>query len=506
MPRYYHLARSLTASLMMGVILVSSCTREKGVSQVSEQPATTKNAPATLTQERPGTFALRARVRFEDIEALAAQQIPARYPVTGSKRVCKRIIGIKACGTANWNLTVNRAGKLQIKGDEGIVYISTPIGFDGVLGIQGSVAKALGLNALDVSGRTRTLIALSLNMGADWCPEVRADVSYEWTKKPTLVYSGALDFSLESVVNDALDKQLATLESRLNESIDCDAFNEQLSRYWRSYTFPLEIPASAQNGDAEQLHLNIVPTDFAFSGLRTEDEKLGVSFSLSATTVVESNPEPESELTLPPLKQVTFADSRTDFDLVLRARYSQLETLIRPRLIDKTFSTESAAGPVSVTVTSFKLSGNAQDVTVSIGFSAKLPGSRNDTKGLVYLQASPVVDTENEKLILDNIRLSRVLDSTLWNLISRVFEGQIIAQLERNSELDLAPRLRNLEQSLTAQLQDPERTAGLQVRATGLSIQIMEIVAEENTLAARARVATELDIDIPLSVIQKPLQ
>lgn len=497
--------RCFFVAVLVSSTLVS-CSRDKSIAQVSELPATNTQSTTILAQERPGTFALRARVRFEDIEALAAEQLPASYPVAGSRRLCKRILGIKACGTADWDLMVNRRGKLQVNGDEGIVYIQTPIGFDGKVGVQGKVARALGLNTLKVFGETRTLVALSLHMGEDWCPAIRTEVNYEWVKKPTLVYSGALDFSLESIVNDALDKQLAMLETRLNDAIDCAAFKQQLSRYWRSYTFALEIPSAEPNTTLQQLHLNIVPTDFAFSGLRTEDEKLGVSFALGATTVVESDPQPTSELTLPPLKQVTFADSRTDFDLILRASYTQLETLARPRLVSKQFNSESAAGLVSVTITSFELSGNAQDVTVALGFSAKLPGSSRNTNGVVYLQASPVVDTESEQLVLGNIRLSRVLDSTLWDLISRVFEGQIIAQLERYSTLDLAPRLRRLERDLTAQLQDPARTAGLQVQASGLSINLMEIVAEATALAARARVVTELDIDIPLTVIQKPLQ
>jgi len=488
------------------IVLLAACNREADIAQVSELPVTNDQKTLTLAQERPGTFALRARVRYEDIEAVANGQIPSSYPVTGSKRLCKRIIGIKACGTADWNLSVDRGGKLQVRGDEDIIYISTPIAFDGVVGIQGRVASALGLNSMRVSGETQTLIALSLSMGEDWCPAIRADVTYQWREKPTLVYSGALDFSLESVVNDALDKQLATLEPKLNAAIDCEAFTTQLSGYWRSYTFPLDIPSAEVDAQPQQLHLNIVPTDFAFSGLRTENEKLGVSFALSATTVVESDPQPETELVLPPLRQVSFADSRTDFDLILRASYSQLETLIRPRLLNKVFSAESAAGLVSVTVTSFGLSGNARDVTITLGFTAKLPGSRRNTNGVVYLQASPVVKTDSEQLVLENIRLSPVLDSALWSLISRVFEGQIITQLERQSELDLAPRLRTLEKNLTEQLQDPGRTAGLQVQASGLSINILEIIAESTALAARARVATELDIDIPLTVIQKPLQ
>ena len=80
-----------------------------------------------------------------------------------------------------------------------------------------------------------------------------------------------------------------------------------------------------------------------------------------------------------------------------------------------------------------------------------------------------------------------------------------MAALSQNSELALGPQLRKLEQTLTQQLQDPTRTAGVEVTASNLSISVMEIVAEPGALAARAQVATELDINIPLEVIRKPL-
>ena len=486
--------------------MLASCRQQDEVTQVTEVPASAAVTSKALTQSRAGTFALRARVRFADIESLAAELLPVSYPVAGSRRVCRKVIGIEACGTANWNLTINRPGKLHVRGHEKIIYLSAPVSFDGTVGVEGRVARALGLNSLTVAGDARVFIALSLQMGKNWCPSIQADVSYQWTTPPTLVYPGGLDFTLESVVNDALDKQLATFEPRLNETINCDAFRQQLNGYWRSYTFALDIPETGEGANAQQLHLNIVPSDFAFSGLQTEDDSLGVSFALGATTVVESEPQPVQDLVLPVLRQVAFEQSRTDFDLILRASYTQLEELVRPRLIDKTYSTESAAGLASVTITSFELSGNVEDVTVALGFTAKLPGSRKPANGIVYLQASPTVHAETETLILENIRLSRVLDSTLWNLVSRVFEGQIIAQLKRYSTLELGPRLRDLEQNLTAQLQDPVRTAGVHVSARDLSVNILEIVAESQALAARARVSTELDIQIPLAVIRKPLK
>ncbi|ASJ72132.1 DUF4403 family protein [Granulosicoccus antarcticus] len=499
--------KQLLLSIVLCSLSLSSCQRDSSPSEVSEKPEnlTGSNLNATA-KPRASRFGLRARVSYDDIEAIAAEQLPASYPVAGDRRVCKRIIGIKACGTAQWNLIVSRTAPIAISGQQQLITVSAPIRFDGKVGIRGSMASALGLSALDVQGEVMTTIRMGLNMRDDWCPVIEAVVDYQWVQKPVALWRGKMDFDLENIVNDALDKQLATLEPRLNEAIDCEKFREQLGSYWRSYTFALDIPAPDDSATPQQLHLNIVPSGFAFSGIHTEPDKFGVSFEVDGTTVVDSEPLQIEPLPLPALREVAFQASRTDFDLLLRAGYTQLEAAIGPRLIDRSFSSESAAGKVTVQIDSIKLSGSTAGVTVTLGFTAQLPGSRRDTHGIIYLNARPVVDAADERLRLENIQLSKVLDSTLWNLVSSIFEGQIIAAIERGSIVDLSSHTRKLEERLQQQLQDPSRTGGVTVRAENLSIRLLDIFPEADSLAARAQVSAELDIDIPLTVLKKPLK
>ena len=93
---------------MLICVVVSSCNRDTAPSQVSEKPENLAETPDTMTEPQASRFGLRARVSYDDIEAIAAEQLPVSYPVAGVRTVCKRIIGIKACGTAPWDLTVSR--------------------------------------------------------------------------------------------------------------------------------------------------------------------------------------------------------------------------------------------------------------------------------------------------------------------------------------------------------------------------------------------------------------
>jgi len=507
--RYLPVDPGSIATLPVIVLLVvsaASCSRQTEPSQVSEKPERLNTASATVTEPRPSRFGLRARVNYHDIESIAAAQLPTAYPITGSRSVCKRVIGIQVCGTTQWNMNIVRTAPLTLTGDNQRMTVTAPIRFTGTVGVQGRVAKALGLSALQVQGAVVADISMGLAMQENWCPVIRADVGYRWVERPTALWSGRIDFDLEKVVNNALDGQLATLESRLNEAIDCQRFRQQLASYWRSYTFSLDVPSPVGESDPQQVHLNIVPTGFAFSGLHTESDKFGVSFEVGGTAVVASKPIVSEALALPPLRQVAYQASRTDFDLLFRADYTQLEMAIAPLLINRTFDADSAAGKVSVQVNDIKLSGNTGGVTVALNFVAQLPRSRRNTRGIVYLTANPVVDAEGEQLRLEDIRLSKVLDSALWNLVSTVFEGQIIAAIERGSVFNLSAYARDIEQRLQSQLQDPARTGGLTVHAQHLSIRLLEIIPEADALAARAQVSAELDIDIPLTVLKKPLQ
>ena len=79
---------------MLICVVVSSCNRDTAPSQVSEKPENLAETPDTMTEPQASRFGLRARVSYDDIEAIAAEQLPVSYPVAGVRTVCKRIIGI----------------------------------------------------------------------------------------------------------------------------------------------------------------------------------------------------------------------------------------------------------------------------------------------------------------------------------------------------------------------------------------------------------------------------
>ncbi|MFT7212486.1 MAG: hypothetical protein ACI9XK_002739 [Granulosicoccus sp.] len=489
--------------LLVGGGILSSCNKKQPQVQISETPEEISELQDVKTEPHEGRFSLRSQIAYSDIQTLIEGDIPDTYSVQNSRRLCKRIIGIKACGTANWNLRINRQRDLRVTGDQQHILVQAPIAIDGTVGMDGKVAKVMGLTKLDVQGTVLADIKLGLQVNENWCPRVSVSVIYDWIEKPTVVWRNKLDFSLEKIINETLDKQLEQLEPRINGSIDCEQFQNQLEQQWKSYSFVIDLPTIEGSDGVDKMHLNFIPTGFAFSGIHTEKDRLGLGFALDGTVMLEDNPVSIRSLPLPLPKHIEYQKTQTDFDILLRATYTQLEEILRPHLQGKTYTSDLITGEASVVVKRVAMSSNSSGVTVSLDFVARLSGNGDNIHGTVFLLASPEINSEKEQFSLKNIRLSKVIDSTLWDLLSTVFENQIITTIERNTTINYAPRLRELEQKIIEQLQDTSRTGDVVFTTKQLTIRIVDIIPEATSLAALARVSADLDIDIPLSLIQK---
>lgn len=460
-------------------------------SQLSEAPppATQTAASSNVHQSRLST---RARISYADLVALASEEVPAQHTDDGRQKICKKVIGIKVCGTAQWTYTVAREGQIQISGHEDFVVINVPMRFFGDAGIRGDVAKVLKIDAMDFTGALNAQLRLKLDVNENWCPSIQTDVTYQWTEQPRLEWVAGIDVNLKDKADKAIRKQLAGLEKRTTDALDCNQFRETIQAQWKPHNIPLELP------DNNAMYLNIVPTGFSFSGVRTESDKLGLAFSLDAQTSVQSSLVSSEPQSLPALTRSEYLPGSTQFNVLIRAAYSQLTELADQHLNGKIFTESSAAGEVSVTVNSVILSGNPDGLTMNLEFSAKLPGKKLPVPGTVYLTATPVLDAFTQTVRLKNISLSNVLDSTLWNTLAAVFNKKIIADLEDQAVLELGSELSKLSSTLETQLADPARTGGLNFGTPKVNVFLESLVPEQNNLAALVRVETQLDIQVPV--------
>jgi len=488
----YSTTPALASTLLL---LVSACAEKPPEhSQLSEQPPATDQV-ATNLEPKQSRFSTRAKISYVDLAALAESEVPKEHKGDGKKKVCKKAIGLKLCGNARWQYTVQRQGDVKISGKEDFVVVSVPMRFFGDAGIRGDVAKLLKLDALDFSGAMDVQLSLKLDIAENWCPVINTDVQYAWTETPRLEWTGGIDMNLKSQIDKAIKKQMDGIQDRVANAIDCDEFRNSIKEQWRTHNIALDLP------QAETMYLNVVPKGFSFSGVRTEEEKLGLAFALDAETTVQSTAIESEDPPLPAVQRAEYQPGTTHFNVLIRADYAQIQTLATEQIVGKTFSESSAAGDVAVTINTVDISGNPDGLTINLGFSANLPTSKHPTPGNVYLTAKPVVDAFTQTVRLEDIALSNVLDSTLWNTLAAVFNKKIIKEIEDKAVVKIGPRMQELASLLETQLSDPERTGGLLLTASSVNVYLDSLVPEADSLAAIVSVESQLDIDVPIQTI-----
>lgn len=477
--------------------LLTACKQEKEPTIISENPLSMTTETLTKTQSHISHIGVRTRINYEDFTALIREELPESHTDSGTERLCERVIGIKICGTAEWTYVLNRGDDIEISGNDNIVTLALPVHFYGTAGIQGDVAKTLKLSKLDFTGALDVNIHLRLDLADDWCPKIDTQVTYEWVQTPRVKWAGGLDLNIRKYLDDAINDQLDMLPEKITKAIDCDQFRGTLVEHWRSYNFPLDLSID------KTMYLNLTPIGFAFSGVHTETDSLGIAFTLEAKTAVEPTPIVQHPIDLPALEKIDYTTGRTEFELLVRAGYDQLTALAAPEVVGKTFTSETTAGPVSVLINSVELSGNNKRITIGIDFDANLPTTRTNTPGTVYLSATPVIQTQTQQISLTNIELTKVLDSKLWNLLASVFEQKIIQSIQKKAVWDLSPKIKKLEDQILKQLTDSDKTAGVVISASDIFVALMSLSVEPESLAAILHAGGTLDIVLPLAVITR---
>jgi len=474
---------------------LSACTEKTPEhSQVSQQPPEATQV-ANVSVEHQSRFSTRARIDYADLAALADAEIPAEHIGNGKQKVCKKVLGLKLCGNARWQYTVEREGPISISGKDDYVTLGVPMRFFGDAGIGGDVARVLNMNAMNFSGAMNLQLRLKLDLADDWCPVINTSMTYAWTKTPRLEWAAGIDINLKDQLDKAISKQLAGLQDMATNAIDCEEFRTTIQAQWKQYSIPIDLP------NADKLHLNIAPNGFSFSGIKTEQEKLGLAFSLDAQTSVQATPIETKALALPALKRTEYQVSDTRFNVLVRASYAQIESLAATQVVGQTFSESSPAGDVSVTIDTVAISGNPIGITLNLGFHAKLPGKKLPIPGNIYLTATPVVDAFTQTVRLSNISMSNVIDSTLWNTLASVFNKKIISELENKAIFEIGPKLTEIATALEEQLADPARTGGLKISPSGVNVFLEKLIPEQDNLAALVGVETQLDIDVPITTL-----
>lgn len=462
------------------IILLSACAR----SDISERPAVDNGAASTQIETQPSTIGALVTLSLDQAIQAVNNALPTRYSKDWSNGpdACAdlRFLGKHCVGTkykynvARGDITIAPVGTNAVK-------LSVEVSLDGQGGFRGDGARLIKADAKNFDAGAKVDIVLTPRIGQDWCPTIDVNPSYSWTRSPRVEIVSRVNVDVSGQVSDAINEKIPEIKRAVQGAINCEQFKSQLASLYGKRTIPIAV-APDQN-----LHLNIEPLAFAFSGFNIDTQAIRLASLLTAKIELSGAPITPSALPLPPLSVVgVSAPPRIAVAVPLRVPLALLQTEAQKIVGGKTFEGDTPAGTVKATLTKVEIyptSGGR--VVVGIDLDAKLPGKFLDTKGSVFLVGMPVKEGGTVVRLKDPT-FTRILDNDVWNTLSILFDSKIRSELDKSLRYDFSGDVEKAKRVLTEKLADPSSIPNANATATNVDIGLGRVGLNRTDLVAEA--------------------
>jgi hypothetical protein len=446
-----------------------------GDSELSQRPPkSAENATFDTSVSRIGAL---ASLPMQTLGDAANSKIPQQYSDSGNgEEKCGTVALIRYCVGTKYEYTVTR-GPISISAaNANTIRISVPMNIDGKGGFRGDGAKVLGLNAKNFSAALDIHADVSPTLSDDWCPTLETAIDYNWTKNPRVEIVGGVWVDVKGAVEKPIRDKIPELQDKIRNAVNCADFKKQIEASYGTRSVPVDVPGVGK------INVNIEPSDIAFSGLNVTSDAVSAAALLTTKVELSQSPIEAKLLPLPPLKKIDPVAPLMTISVPLRAEYQTITGAMTGAVAGKTFEQDTPAGKVSVKVNGAEVYPSNGHLVVGLDITADLPSSWLDTKGKVYLIAKPNV-VDGTKIVLSDIAFSQVLDNDFWKVASVVFQGPILAELNKHAEYDLSGEIAKAKDALVAKLADPTATPGWRVHLDDLDIKIGRIAAADKEFA-----------------------
>lgn len=481
---------SLTPILICIVLI--ACTTAFGLTgcsknELAEKPP--RSAETTTFDTLPSTIGALVNIPMSAINSLLNANIPATFSAGGNgEDVCVRVIKDICAGT-KYEFSANRGNTTVSAAGPGTLRVSMPVSFSGQGGFRGDIAAIIKADRKNFDGGLIVNADLTPRLGEDWCPKLDVAVSYSWTSNPRVEIVSRVNVDVKGQVEGKLNEKLPQLVESAKSAIDCSKFKAELVKIYGTKTFPVDVPG------AGAMHINIQPSDIAFSGVSVEPSAVKVAATLIAKVDISASALAPEALPLPVLKSIALAAPKMAVNLPVRASYETLTAAINHGVVGKVFEQDTKAGKVAITVKGVEIYPSNGRIVVGLQIDAKTPATLLDTHGTVYLLGTPKVDGGTKVRFLD-ATYSQTLDNKFWNVVSIIFEGNIRDAIQKSAEHDFAPEIENAKDVITKKLRDPAAIPGALVALSNVEMQLGRVAVAEKELAVEALFSAAMTIDL----------
>ena len=442
---------------------------------LSEKPP--RSAAPAKSRATVSSLSATATISYAAIADALKKALPATFSTEGKERLCadlKQTIvnGIggdigklldeatkslpvdqfsHVCQDVTYQVTLTRTDRIRVSKAGNKLRIATVVAVKGHAGFTGDLARALDLDSKNFRGAVRVFADLTAAVTPDWCPDLQGAARYEWTDKAALEITNGVWLPIDGVVGGKIGDELDSAVKQVLAGVKCDDLRNRVAEAWHPYSFPVTLPDDIGG----KVYVNLTPKDAGFSGLAYDKTGLRLALAFRAASEVATKAvSVTTKLTLPPLEQIAPTSNKVSIAVPLVIGYGDIRATARKLLKGRVFEADTPAGHVRLAADDVDVYPSGGRIVIGVHFSARTSRQVLDTRGWVYLSATPELDTRRQIVSLTKVAATRQLDNTLWSALSVLLDTQVRQLIEENATYDLRPEIAELTKTLNKALAD----------------------------------------------------
>jgi hypothetical protein len=271
-------------------------------------------------------------------------------------------------------------------------------------------------------------------------------------------------------------KELQKLEKDIDKQIESINVKTMLNDTWKELNKPISIDKYGF------LYLN--PKSISMSQLDFENKKVKLDLNLKISPFVSTNPTDISKTSLPNLEDY-HKEKGLDMILDIRTSYDSLSSFVNKAFKGYEFELKNK----KITVRQLDVFGTQDSKMV---LKMTFDGAKN---GVLYLIGTPKLDSENQRLFLEEVEFDVKTKSLLLKSAKWLFNDRIIEEIKKNAIFDLTPMIFDAKKTINKEL-NSTITKGVKMNGEIEDISIKDLFLDSKNLIVRTNFKGELKLKI----------
>ena len=473
------------AALLILSLLISACSFE------SKPPQ--RVTDSTEIPLRESEFSLPISVQANEIKQLLQQTITENSKDGLLFKEEGRSLG----EDISLNTNVKSRGELSVFAKEDVVEIQMPLSADLRVFWKKCKDVKLAFSTQKVCARANkgtnlqftAIVRFKPQLNADYILDPNVDLDYTFDQKIKFEL-GPVSLSLTSITQKALDKHMAGLESKLNDTISGKLnVKAKVQKIWDNLQKPIRVVKD------KNIWLKSSLTSLHATPIFTENNtvNLGIGFNGKFELVLaETVPDDAGLKPLPPL-QPALPSSGFMLSVPFQAEYGELE--IQANKLLKGHIIEHKKNKLTINqVTLYKTTGDR----LVIGVNVKLDtaGKWFSTKGWIYVLGVPQFDRDKQELAIRNIDYDVDTQSTIVDAAAWVAEPFVKEKIEQSLKFNIKEKLDSAKEKANQTLKEVALNDFAKLQGELKQFDVADIIVQGNGVVLIALANGEMKLHL----------